>query len=89
MAIETREIYQINQATGQRRYSGYAKFDGDKFLGSFGGYTQQGNLAEWGDTSAKDKGYSKKGKSALQNNIKMSGVNQAKRTKKAFNYKLL
>ena len=37
MAIETREIYKIDQNTGERTYAGYGKFEGDQYLGSFGG----------------------------------------------------
>lgn len=84
MAGYTREIYQIGQNGEGRRYSGYAKFSSDnKYLGSRGGYNSKGERAKW--NSDRNEGYNnrKSGASALQNTIKMAGVQQDKRAKNA------
>lgn len=36
MAITTREVYRVGE-NGGKSYVGYAKFNGDTFMGTFGG----------------------------------------------------
>ena len=67
MAITTAEIYEIDQESGKRAYAGYAKFDGDNYLGSFGGYGGDKNQ------NAKNKG------SKVQNKIKTTAARQGRR----------
>lgn len=71
--MQTREIYQINQSTGERTYAGYGKFDeSGKYLGSYGGYGK----------GKKENNKNNKA-SKVQNVIATSGARQAKRSRAA------
>ena len=97
MAIKTVEIKKVDQATGKLTYAGYGKFDGDKYLGSFGGYGSR----EGGANGSRGRGTSDYGRSpfngglrmqgnaanrgsALGNAIRTSGSRQSSRTRAAF-----
>lgn len=97
MAIKTVEIQEVDQETGNLKYAGYAKFDGDKYLGSFGGYgsKQRGSNGARGKGTTdagrspmngglRMQGNNKQGASVVGNKIRTSGARQGARTRAAF-----
>lgn len=83
----TREIYKIDQKTGARTRAGYARFTkrtgrngerNDQYQGSAGGYNRNGTR------NRNSNGVNaRNGASAMQNDIRMAGANQAKARKAA------
>ena len=70
--MPTREVYQINQSTGQRTYAGYARFGNDgSFQGTAGGYGANGRSNNRNN-----------GASRVQNVISTAGARQAARRRR-------
>ena len=71
--MPTREVYQVNQRTGEKTYAGYAMFDADgKFQGTAGGYGRGRNSNN-----------ANNGASRVQNVIATAGARQAQRRRRA------
>lgn len=95
MAIKTVEIQEVDQKTGKTTYAGYAKFNGDKYLGSYGGYgsAQRASNGSQGrgnrdmgeqplNGGLRFQGNSGRG-SLLGNRIRTAGTRQARRRSSA------
>lgn len=71
--MATREVYQVNQNTGQQSYGGYARFDEDgRFEGTYGGYGFRGMRNNANNRASR-----------VQNVIATAGARQRRRARRA------